>query len=330
MERLRTPDERFAKLPDFEFVPHYVEVADPSGGAPLRMAYLDEGPRDGATVVLLHGEPSWSYLYRFMIPGLVEAGYRVVAPDLIGFGRSDKPSERAQYTYARHVEWTRELLFDRLDLARRHAVRPGLGEPDRVAVGGRAPRAFRARDDRQRGPADWRRAHEQRLQGVAGLLADDPGTARRQHRLRGLCAASQRRGDRGLRRAIPRRVLQGGRASVPDVGADLTAGPRPRRQRCRMGRASSSSPSPSSAVSATTRSPTAARRSSSSWSPARVVRRTGPWRAPRTSCKRRTARSWPACWSTSSPGIRSSSRPTPRSSEPRAVRPWERSSERPA
>ena len=116
MERLRTPDERFAKLPDFEFVPHYVEVADPSGGAPLRMAYLDEGPRDGATVVLLHGEPSWSYLYRFMIPGLVEAGYRVVAPDLIGFGRSDKPSERAQYTYARHVEWTRELLFDRLDL----------------------------------------------------------------------------------------------------------------------------------------------------------------------------------------------------------------------
>jgi haloalkane dehalogenase len=80
------------------------------------MAYLDEGPRDGQAVVLLHGEPSWSYLYRFMIPGLVAAGLRVVAPDLIGFGRSDKPSDREDYTYARHVEWARGLLFDELDL----------------------------------------------------------------------------------------------------------------------------------------------------------------------------------------------------------------------
>ncbi len=80
------------------------------------MAYLDEGPRDGQVVLLLHGEPSWSYLYRFMIPDLVAAGFRVVAPDLVGFGRSDKPSAREEYTYARHVEWTRELLFDRLGL----------------------------------------------------------------------------------------------------------------------------------------------------------------------------------------------------------------------
>ncbi len=116
MKRVRTPDERFSGLPDFPFEPHYVEVPDPSGGATLRMAYLDEGPMGGDVVVLLHGEPSWSFLYRFMIPGLVEGGHRVIAPDLIGFGRSDKPSDREEYTFERHVEWTRDLLFEHLDL----------------------------------------------------------------------------------------------------------------------------------------------------------------------------------------------------------------------
>jgi len=116
MKRARTPDERFENLPDFAFTPTYVEVIDPSGGEPLRMALLDEGPRDGTVALLLHGEPSWSYLYRFMIPGLVGAGHRVVVPDLVGFGRSDKPSDREEYTFARHVEWVRELLFDHLDL----------------------------------------------------------------------------------------------------------------------------------------------------------------------------------------------------------------------
>jgi haloalkane dehalogenase len=116
MERLRTPNESFEGLSDFDFEPHYTDVADPTGGDALRMAYLDEGPRDGQVVALLHGEPSWSYLYRFMIPGLVQGGHRVVAPDLIGFGRSDKPSLRDEYSYERHVAWVRELLFDRLDL----------------------------------------------------------------------------------------------------------------------------------------------------------------------------------------------------------------------
>lgn len=116
MNRVRTPDERFTDLPDFPYEPRYRDVADPTGGEPLRMAYLDEGPRDGAVIVLLHGEPTWSYLYRFMVPGLVGAGHRVIVPDLIGFGRSDKPTPRGEYTYARHVEWTRELLFDHLDL----------------------------------------------------------------------------------------------------------------------------------------------------------------------------------------------------------------------
>lgn len=111
MDVLRTPDERFAGLPGYDFDPHYVEVADG-----LRVHYVDEGPRDGPVVLLLHGEPSWSYLYRKMVPPLADAGCRVVAPDLVGFGRSDKPASRHDYTYARHVEWMRAALFDGLDL----------------------------------------------------------------------------------------------------------------------------------------------------------------------------------------------------------------------
>ncbi len=116
MERLRTPDERFDSIGDFPYRAHYGEVTDPTGGPPLRVAYRDEGPRDGSVVLLLHGEPSWSYLYRSIITGLRETGHRVIAPDLVGFGQSDKPSSRRDYTYARHVEWMRELLVDVLDL----------------------------------------------------------------------------------------------------------------------------------------------------------------------------------------------------------------------
>ncbi|MFF0633085.1 haloalkane dehalogenase [Nocardia sp. NPDC004151] len=117
MHALRTPDDRFADLPDFDFEPHYIDVAAGDGSATrLRLHYLDEGPRDGDVVLLLHGEPSWSFLYRTMIPVLVKAGLRCIAPDLIGFGRSDKPADRADYTYARHVEWMREALFDHLNL----------------------------------------------------------------------------------------------------------------------------------------------------------------------------------------------------------------------
>jgi haloalkane dehalogenase len=111
MSTLRTPDTCFADLPDFPFAPHYVEVDG------LRIGYVDEGPRDAAPVLLLHGEPSWSFLYRKMIPILVAAGHRAVAPDLVGFGRSDKPSERSDYTYARHVAWMSGLLHA-LDLRR--------------------------------------------------------------------------------------------------------------------------------------------------------------------------------------------------------------------
>lgn len=106
MEYLRTPDDRFQGLPGWSFAARHVEVdAGDSSGDLLRVAYVDEGPADASPVLCLHGEPSWSYLYRHMIPPMVDAGLRVLAPDLIGFGRSDKPVDQADYTYERHVDW---------------------------------------------------------------------------------------------------------------------------------------------------------------------------------------------------------------------------------
>lgn len=109
MKILRTPDDRFSNLPDYPFTPHYLNIPDSEGGK-LRIHYVDEGPKDAAPVLLMHGEPSWSYLYRKMIPVIVNAGYRVIAPDLIGFGRSDKPAHRNDYTYQRHVDWMKSWL----------------------------------------------------------------------------------------------------------------------------------------------------------------------------------------------------------------------------
>lgn len=102
MDVYRTPDDRFAAIPDFPYQPRYTQVDG------LRLAYVDEG--SGPSVLLLHGEPSWSFLYRKVIPPLLEAGLRVLAPDLIGFGRSDKPTELGSYTYQRQVDWTRAWL----------------------------------------------------------------------------------------------------------------------------------------------------------------------------------------------------------------------------
>jgi len=104
MKLLRTPDERFENLPDFPYEPHYLEVDE------VRIHYVDEGPRDAEVILLMHGEPSWSFLYRQMIPILVKAGFRTVAPDLVGFGRSDKPAEKEDHTYAKHVKWMTELV----------------------------------------------------------------------------------------------------------------------------------------------------------------------------------------------------------------------------
>jgi haloalkane dehalogenase len=112
---LRTPDDRFDDVPDFPYAPRYCEVSDDDGGT-LRVAWVEDGPQSGEPVLMLHGEPSWSYLYRKMIPILVAAGHRVVCPDLVGFGRSDKPTRREDHSYARHVEWMRAVAFDVLDL----------------------------------------------------------------------------------------------------------------------------------------------------------------------------------------------------------------------
>jgi haloalkane dehalogenase len=116
MDVLRTPEERFADLAGFDLEPRYASVPDGDGGE-LRMAYVDAGPADAPVVLLLHGEPSWSYLYRTVIPELTAAGLRAVAPDLVGFGRSDKPAAVADHSYARHVEWVRALCFDTLALS---------------------------------------------------------------------------------------------------------------------------------------------------------------------------------------------------------------------
>lgn len=111
MKSLRTPDDRFENLPGYDFVPNYCEVGDG-----LRLHYVDEGPNSARTIILMHGEPSWSFLYRFMIRQLTEAGYRVLAPDLIGFGKSDKPTELTDYTYNGHVAWMQDWL-DQMDVS---------------------------------------------------------------------------------------------------------------------------------------------------------------------------------------------------------------------
>src|SRR6266487_1476976 len=110
MKVLRTPEDRFADLPDFGYPPGYCDVDG------VRVAYVEAGPADGEPVLLLHGEPSWSFLYRTVMPVLADAGLRAIAADLVGFGRSDKPAEVGDHSFARHVEWMRGLAFDHLDL----------------------------------------------------------------------------------------------------------------------------------------------------------------------------------------------------------------------
>lgn len=112
MEVLRTPEARFAALEGYFFAPHYHWVRDRADGTSLRIHHVDEGPPDAAPVLLMHGEPSWAYLYRRFVPDLAARGHRVVAPDLVGFGRSDKPARREDYSYERHVAWMSDWLTE--------------------------------------------------------------------------------------------------------------------------------------------------------------------------------------------------------------------------
>jgi haloalkane dehalogenase len=109
MEVLRTPDSRFEALPDFSFAPNYLEVSDSEGGQ-LRMHFVDEGPRNAAPVLMLHGNPDWSYAFRSLISAVSEAGYRTIAPDMLGFGRSDKLVDRRAHSIDGHIEWLREFV----------------------------------------------------------------------------------------------------------------------------------------------------------------------------------------------------------------------------
>src|ERR1700685_3313760 len=154
MQTLRTPDDRFTDLPEFPYPAHYYDISDGGGdGGTVRMAWVQDGPADADPVLMLHGEPSWFFLYRKMIPVLAAAGHRVICPDLVGFGRSDKPTRIEDHSYARHVEWVRELAFDALDLQRVTLVgqdwggliglRLGAEPPQRVQQCGGRPPGFR-------------------------------------------------------------------------------------------------------------------------------------------------------------------------------------------
>lgn len=140
MRVLRTPDERFADLPGYPFPPNYRDV-ETTGLPPLRMHYVDAGPADGPVVVLLHGQPTWSYLYRHVITGLADAGLRVIAPDNIGFGRSDKPAVATDYTFARHIDWIHSLIVG-LGLRRVTMVVQDWGGPIGLSVLAREPERF--------------------------------------------------------------------------------------------------------------------------------------------------------------------------------------------
>jgi haloalkane dehalogenase len=137
---LRTPDERFADLPGYPFAPHYAAVETKNLPA-VRMHYVDEGPADAPAVVLLHGQPTWSFMYRNVIAGLVASGLRVIAPDNIGFGRSDKLTEATDYTFRRHVDWMHGLLTG-LDLRDATLVVQDWGGPIGLSVLARAPERF--------------------------------------------------------------------------------------------------------------------------------------------------------------------------------------------
>ncbi len=139
---LRTNDQCFANLPDYPFEPHYIEIADDMLGA-LRMHYLDEGPKDAPVVLMLHGNPTWSYLYRHMIGPVVQAGYRVIAPDMIGFGKSDKPASRDAYSLDRFVRWMRAFV-EGLDLSGITLVCQDWGGPIGLRVLSEVPERFTA------------------------------------------------------------------------------------------------------------------------------------------------------------------------------------------
>ena len=175
MELLRTPEHRFDNLPDFPFKPRYVEVEDGDGGH-LRMHYLDEGPEDGELILCVHGQPTWSYSFRKMIPVLVSGGFRVVAPDIVGFGRSDKPAKRSDYTYAKHVHWFRGFM-QALSLRDVNLLCHDWGGPISLRVLSEKPERFSRVITTNTGLPDARDVPEDMAPRLRKLLADTPALA---------------------------------------------------------------------------------------------------------------------------------------------------------
>ncbi|MDG2305028.1 MAG: alpha/beta fold hydrolase [Candidatus Binatia bacterium] len=138
---VRTDDARFANLPGYPFTPNYAELRNPYADGTLRMHYVDEGPKDSPVVLMAHGEPTWSYVYRKMIPVFAAAGLRAIAIDHIGFGRSDKLTRPSHYTFETHIEWLRELVLH-LDLRDITIVCQDWGGPIAMAVLAREPDRF--------------------------------------------------------------------------------------------------------------------------------------------------------------------------------------------
>ncbi len=212
MDILRTPEERFAGIPDYPFAPNWFEV-DLGDGLTARKHYVDEGPKDGPPVLLFHGEPSWSFLYRKMIPILADAGFRVLAPDLIGFGKSDKPDDIAFFTYAKHVDWLTQW---------RAAVEPrpaalfcaGLGRIAGPAHGRAAAGPVLLRRSQQHLPARRRHAPARfpRMARIRAHLAGfrDRAVARPRD-----ADTAERGGDRRIQRALPGRAVQGRSTCLP-------------------------------------------------------------------------------------------------------------------
>ncbi len=234
MQTLRTPEDRFAELPDFGYAPHYAEVSDGEAGQ-LRMAWVEDGPADGPVVLCLHGEPSWSFLYRKMMPVFTAAGLRVVCPDLVGFGRSDKPARVEDHSYARHVEWLRELVFDVMELRAVTLVGQDWGgliglrlaaeHPERIARLVPANTGLPTGDHPM--PAVWhqfraaiRERAAARYRPVRSGWLPQPAATRRARRVSG---------------TVPRRRAHGRSACDAFAGAHRSGRPRKRGQPCRMG-----------------------------------------------------------------------------------------------
>ena len=137
MDFIRTPEKRFERLLDYPFDPHYVELSG------LRMHYVDEGPAEASPVLMMHGEPSWSYLYRHMVPVCAAAGHRVIAPDLIGFGKSDKPTAIDDYSYQQHMDWM-QAFIDQLELENMTLVCQDWGSLLGLRLAAENPDRFRA------------------------------------------------------------------------------------------------------------------------------------------------------------------------------------------